>query len=83
MAQGGRNSVSMVDVAREAGVSLKTVSRVVNEPEAVRPATREAVHDAMNRLGFRANYAARSLKLGKYRSIGLVLFRRPDRKSVV
>lgn len=65
MAQGGRNSVSMVDVAREAGVSLKTVSRVVNEPEAVRPATREAVHDAMNRLGFRANYAARSLKLGK------------------
>ncbi len=74
MAQGGRNSVSMVDVAREAGVSLKTVSRVVNEPEAVRPATREAVHDAMNRLGFRANYAARSLKLGKYRSIGLVLF---------
>ena len=45
MAQGGRNSVSMVDVAREAGVSLKTVSRVVNEPEAVRPATRKAVHD--------------------------------------
>lgn len=64
----------MVDVAREAGVSLKTVSRVVNEPDAVRPATREAVEAAMGRLGFRTNYAARSLKLGKYRSVGLVLF---------
>ncbi len=64
----------MVDVAREAGVSLKTVSRVVNEPDAVRPATREAVHAAMERLGFRANYAARSLKLGSYKTVGLVFF---------
>ena len=65
---------SMVDVAREAGVSLKTVSRVVNEPDAVRPATRDAVHTAMERLGFRANYAARSLKLGSYKTVGLVFF---------
>lgn len=65
---------SMVDVAREAGVSLKTVSRVVNEPDAVRPATRDAVHAAMERLGFRANYAARSLKLGSYKTVGLVFF---------
>lgn len=64
----------MVDVAREAGVSLKTVSRVVNEPDAVRPATRDAVHAAMERLGFRANYAARSLKLGSYKTVGLVFF---------
>ncbi len=65
---------SMVDVAREAGVSLKTVSRVVNEPDAVRPATRDAVHAAMEQLGFRANYAARSLKLGSYKTVGLVFF---------
>lgn len=65
---------SMVDVAREAGVSLKTVSRVVNEPDAVRPATRDAVHAAMERLGFRTNYAARSLKLGSYKTVGLVFF---------
>lgn len=64
----------MVDVAREAGVSLKTVSRVVNEPDAVRPATRDAVHAAMERLGFRTNYAARSLKLGSYKTVGLVFF---------
>ncbi|WP_322150905.1 LacI family DNA-binding transcriptional regulator [Paratractidigestivibacter sp.] len=65
---------SMVDVAREAGVSLKTVSRVVNEPGTVRTSTREAVEAAMSRLGFRTNYAARSLKLGSYKTVGLVFF---------
>ncbi len=74
MARSTNNGPSMVDVAREAGVSLKTVSRVMNEPDAVRPATRDAVQTAMERLGFRTNYAARSLKLGKYKSIGLVIF---------
>lgn len=72
MAKG--KTVSMNDVAREAGVSLKTVSRVVNEPEAVRPATRQQVQDAMAKLGFRTNFAARTLRLGHYGSIGLVLF---------
>ena len=74
MARSANNGPSMVDVAREAGVSLKTVSRVVNEPDAVRPATREAVEAAMGRLGFRTNYAARSLKLGAYKTVGLVFF---------
>jgi len=74
MARNANNGPSMVDVAREAGVSLKTVSRVVNEPDAVRPVTREAVEAAMGRLGFRANYAARSLKLGSYKTVGLVFF---------
>ena len=64
----------MVVVPHEAGVSFKTVSRVVNEPDTVRPATRNAVNEAMERLGFRTNYAARSLKLGAYKSIGLVIF---------
>ncbi len=74
MARSANNGPSMVDVAREAGVSLKTVSRVVNEPDAVRPATREAVQAAMGRLGFRSNYAARSLRLGSYKTVGLVFF---------
>ena len=62
MAQGGRNSVSMVDVAREAGVSLKTVSRVVNEPEAVRPATREAAFIFSYSLNFSMFLARYSLE---------------------
>ena len=74
MAKRSVNGPSMNDVAREAGVSLKTVSRVVNEPDTVRSSTREAVEAAMNRLGFRANYAARSLKLGSYQTVGLVFF---------
>lgn len=74
MATKVKNSVSMNDVAKEAGVSLKTVSRVINEPDAVRPATREQVQNVMAKLGFRANFAARTLRLGHYGSIGVVLF---------
>lgn len=74
MATRDKKSVSMNDVAQEAGVSLKTVSRVINEPDTVRPKTRELVQTAMNKLGFRTNFAARSLRLGRYKSIGVVVF---------
>lgn len=74
MATRDNRPVSMNDVAQAAGVSLKTVSRVVNEPEAVRESTRKAVEQAMAELGFRTNFAARSLKLGRYKTIGLVMF---------
>ena len=69
-----KKNVSMNDVAVAAGVSLKTVSRVINEPDSVRESTRDKVHAAMEMLGFRANFAARSLKLGRYGCIGVVLF---------
>ena len=69
-----KKNVSMNDVAVAAGVSLKTVSRVINEPDSVRESTRDRVHAAMEELGFRANFAARSLKLGRYGCIGVVLF---------
>ena len=69
-----KKNVSMNDVARAAGVSLKTVSRVINEPDSVRAATRDKVHQAMDALGFHANFAARSLKLGRYGCIGVVMF---------
>lgn len=64
---------SMQDVAREAGVSSQTVSRVANGSAAVRPETRRRVEAAMERLGYRPNYAARSLKHGKFNNIGVVL----------
>ena len=69
-----KKNVSMNDVAVAAGVSLKTVSRVINEPDSVRESTRDKVHSAMEALGFRTNFAARSLKLGRYGCIGVVLF---------
>jgi LacI family transcriptional regulator len=60
-------------IAEEAGVSVATVSNVLNRPDIVAPATRERILDAMQRLGFVNNEAAASLKRGSNRLIGLVL----------
>ena len=66
-------AVTMNDVARAAGVSLKTVSNVLNDYEFIRPATRQRVLDAIGELGYEANLTARSLRSGKTRMLGLVL----------
>lgn len=61
------------DVAASAGVSIKTVSRVVNAEEAVHPETRARVIQAIQTLGYVPNTAARSLKSGTNGSIGIVI----------
>jgi transcriptional regulator with XRE-family HTH domain len=61
------------DVAREAGVSIKTVSRVVNDEPLVNEATAARVADAVKRLGYRPNELARSLKGQRSHTIGLVI----------
>ncbi|MDP9693339.1 UNVERIFIED_ORG: DNA-binding LacI/PurR family transcriptional regulator [Arthrobacter globiformis] len=66
-------AVTMNDVARAAGVSLKTVSNVLNNYEFIRPATRQKVLDAIAELGYEANLTARSLRSGKSRMLGLVV----------
>ena len=63
----------MADVAAMAGVSQQTVSRVVNGRAEVSDSTRERVQEAMEKLGFRPNYAGRSLRGGRYRAIGLCM----------
>lgn len=50
------------DVARDAGVSTATVSRVFSAPELVLEATRAKVMEAVNRLGYEPNFAAKSLR---------------------
>jgi DNA-binding LacI/PurR family transcriptional regulator len=62
------------DVARLAGVSRQTVSRVVNDLPRVHPATRERVLDAVSRLGYRPNVMARRLAGGRSRVVGVVGF---------
>jgi LacI family transcriptional regulator len=61
------------EVAAQSGVSIKTVSRVVNGETAVRPETRHRVLDAIQRLGYVPNTAARSLKSGTGGAIGVVI----------
>ncbi len=63
----------MVDVAAHAGVSLGTVSNVLNRPDRVAPATRARVLKAIEELGFVRNEAARQLRAGRSRTIGLVV----------
>ncbi|QUQ71271.1 LacI family DNA-binding transcriptional regulator [Kutzneria sp. CA-103260] len=64
----------MSDVARLAGVSIKTVSRVVNDEPGVHPATAERVLAAIDQLGFRRNLGARNLRRGSSTgTIGMVL----------
>lgn len=70
---GTRSGASLADVAKLAGVSAQTVSRVANGSDAVRQETRERVLAAMDELGYRPSFAARSLRAGRYRSVGLVM----------
>lgn len=63
---------AMTDVARLAGVSHQTVSRVINGHPNVTEATRTKVHEAISELGYRPNTAARALVTGRSRTIGIV-----------
>jgi LacI family transcriptional regulator len=64
----------MTDVAAAAGVSLKTVSRVVNAEPGVTAETEARVREAIEQLGFRRNYVARALRRGqRFRMLGLVI----------
>ena len=63
----------MNDVAAHAGVSLKTVSRVVNGDAAVIEETRTRVQRSIEQLGFRRNDSARQLRTGRTAGIGLIL----------
>ncbi|GID29501.1 LacI family DNA-binding transcriptional regulator [Paractinoplanes brasiliensis] len=69
----GRKRPTIRDVAREAGVSYATVSRVLNGREWVSPEAVRAVREAISRTGYTANPHARSLATGKSGSIAFLL----------
>jgi len=69
-----RRGPSLADVAGHAGVSTQTVSRVANGLTNVEAATRDRVLASMQQLGYRPNKAARALRLGRFRSIGVMMF---------
>jgi DNA-binding LacI/PurR family transcriptional regulator len=64
----------MAAVAEAAGVSMQTVSRVARGFDNVSDDTRVRVRRAMDDLGYRPNRAARALRSGKFRTIGVIMF---------
>lgn len=73
-----KQSVTIYTVAREARVSMATVSRVVNGNPNVKPATRQKVMDVIKRLNYRPNAVARGLASKKTTTVGVVIPRITD-----
>lgn len=65
--------VKIVDVAKEANVSVATVSRVVNNIPLVNEETRERVLEAIKKTGYKPNAIARSLKIQKTNTLGIMI----------
>lgn len=77
-----RRRVTMKDVAAEAKVDASLVSRLLSGDEAlsVRPETEQRVLDAVQRLGYRRNTAARALKTARTMALGMII---PDLRNVI
>lgn len=72
MTEPSRHVPTIADVARAAGVSKTTASRVLNGSPHVAEPTRKRVRQAMSKLGFIASQSARSLALGRSQAIGII-----------
>ncbi|ELI5486865.1 catabolite control protein A [Staphylococcus pseudintermedius] len=72
-------TVTIYDVAREARVSMATVSRVVNGNQNVKPETRDKVNEVIKRLNYRPNAVARGLASKKTTTVGVII---PDISNI-
>ena len=68
-----KQTITIYDVAREANVSMATVSRVVNGNQNVKPATRKKVLEVIDRLDYRPNAVARGLASKKTTTVGVII----------
>ena len=66
-------AVTIYDVARDANVSMATVSRVVNGNQNVKPTTRRKVQESIDKLGYRPNAVARGLASKKTTTVGVIV----------
>lgn len=73
-------NITIYDVAREANVSMATVSRVVNGNPNVKPTTRKKVMEVIDRLGYRPNAVARGLASKKTTTVGVII---PDISNLI
>src|SRR5574339_708626 len=67
-----KKQVTISQVAKEAGVSSQTVSRVINNRQEITPETRQHVQDVIKRLGYQPNVIARSLSQRRSHTLGVV-----------
>lgn len=67
-----QNPITIKEVAKVSGVSIATVSRVLNNSESVTQKTRDKVSAAMVELGYNRNAVARSLKIRKTKTVGII-----------
>ena len=65
--------MNIKQIAKAAGVSVATVSRVMNHPETVAPATREKIERVMKDAGYTPNWFAQGLNFNKTKTIGIVI----------
>jgi LacI family transcriptional regulator len=65
--------ITISQVAKEAGVSLQTVSRVINNRQEITPETRQRVQEVIERLGYQPNAIARSLSQRRSHTLGIVI----------
>ena len=65
--------VTIRDIARDAGVSITTVSHALSNKRAVKKETRERILRSVEKLGYKPNAFARSLKTQKTNTIGLII----------
>ncbi|MGF7437090.1 LacI family DNA-binding transcriptional regulator [Lentilactobacillus senioris] len=67
------SQITIKEIAKEAGVSVATVSRALNDSPRVMPATKERIQQIANQLGYRVNDLARSIRVKKTFTIGVVI----------
>lgn len=68
-----KKKISIKDIAKEAGVTISTVSNVLNNTKFVREATAERVRTAVDKLGYRPNRIARSLRTQRTGAVGIIV----------
>jgi len=68
-----QKKVTLHDVAKEAGVSVATVSNVLNSTGSVGQLVKARVSDTVRKLNYRTNHSARAMKTGKTKTLGLVV----------
>ena len=66
-------TINIYDIAKLSGVSIATVSRVLNDIDVVNEDTKKKVLDAIKKLGYRPNIVARSLKTQRTSTIGILI----------